>query len=482
MPNVLVYCRLLALLLLIFCLNTAQSSCFAQSSIAPSSDEKQLVKEQIQTQKEQAKYYQAEVPERNAETTYYTTQTNKLKEKPQPKSLWENIKETPTSVGVLLAALAALFTYLATLRNQRDTQFYEALKRFGDPDSATTRFTAVGLLSQLGQERVLYLFGRKRFPYFTPTFQQLLGGSMLEDNKRVLRQIRIALRSLKSIDERAAVLGFYRVNRTLQDEARVATANFLVANGIRRSNHTSIDIWWKLIAKMSAYPEHIVRHVILQKARGVTFEEHMEIAIHAYDDLPEEAKRQHKSETGKELKIAMERLRTHVQTWSMSLKRPSSRTKRPSSRTQLYHRFVLRQLTPSPRLELQRVFLAKVKMPGAQLQGANLRGAHFGEANLKNSDLRGANFSSVEIRNAQLFGMKIDDETNIDNTEWWTANFYGTPGMYGATLLKELYRRTSSKPQLIPDEVHPSVQDFLAAQNQKPEGVSVLQIEADDAV
>ena len=80
--------------------------------------------------------------------------------------------------GAISAAIVALmslaFNYRSTLQSQRDTQFYEALKRFGDEDSHILRSTAAGLLAQMGTKRVISF--RQRRPYQDTALTQLLEG------------------------------------------------------------------------------------------------------------------------------------------------------------------------------------------------------------------------------------------------------------------------------------------------------------------
>ncbi len=76
----------------------------------------------------------------DAQAAYYRKQL-------EDKTFWQKVGDNPAAVGAVVAALVALvsflFNYRATLRNQTDTQFYEAMKRFGDKESPTLRSSAV---------------------------------------------------------------------------------------------------------------------------------------------------------------------------------------------------------------------------------------------------------------------------------------------------------------------------------------------------
>src|SRR5215203_7507297 len=90
---------------------------------------------------------------------FYRELTKKLTEPtptptPTAKTLKQGVDENPalllTLLGAVIAALVAfvsfVFNYRTTLRIQIDTQFYEALKRFGDKDSPSIRSSAAGLI------------------------------------------------------------------------------------------------------------------------------------------------------------------------------------------------------------------------------------------------------------------------------------------------------------------------------------------------
>lgn len=95
----------------------------------------------------------------NAQAEYYRLLSKKMNE--PSETFWQKISDNPASVlgvlGVFVAALITLlsfvFNYRATLRSQSDTQFYEALKRFGDKDSPAMRSSAAGILSQKAKQR-----------------------------------------------------------------------------------------------------------------------------------------------------------------------------------------------------------------------------------------------------------------------------------------------------------------------------------------
>lgn len=135
-------------------------------------------------------------------------------------------------LGAWLAALVALLAfsmnYRATLRNQRDTQFYETLKRFGDKDSPSARASAAALLSQIAlsaehtwpwriKSRREIQWRPKLYPYLETTFNQLLVGLQLEANEVVLSSISTAIQRLHN-HEIAAFDLILKNHAALQDD------------------------------------------------------------------------------------------------------------------------------------------------------------------------------------------------------------------------------------------------------------------------
>ena len=170
---------------------------------------------------------------------------------PTPKSLIDSIADNPASllgmVGAIVAALVTLisfiFNYRATLQGQRDTQFYEALKRFGDKDSPTTRASAAGLLALLGPKRsVLRLSVR---PYLRIALDQLITALLLEKDPVVLTSMSNALRELVSWDRLWAAERAYSVNIQLQENLAESLAEYCMANDVSNSDGIDEELWAK---------------------------------------------------------------------------------------------------------------------------------------------------------------------------------------------------------------------------------------------
>ena len=191
--------------------------------------------------------------------TITAAEANQAKSAPHEteKDFFQKIDDNPataiTAIGALLAAAGAfvsfIFNYRATLRTQSDTQFFEALKRFGDKDSTTLRANAAGLLAQLGRKRIGW---RNRQPYFETAFDQLLIGLQLETNFVVLDSINRSIGQLINCNRRTA-LGLLRSNvSTIKFSLCETIAAFFLASGISSSNDTT-DTLWREISEPTAY-------------------------------------------------------------------------------------------------------------------------------------------------------------------------------------------------------------------------------------
>src|SRR6185295_18879068 len=75
---------------------------------------------------------------KKAQAEYYRVQTERLRGQPFLKNLAENPAGVMTTLAAFVAGFIALLSLIVnrgvTIRTQKDTQFYEALKRFGDQE------------------------------------------------------------------------------------------------------------------------------------------------------------------------------------------------------------------------------------------------------------------------------------------------------------------------------------------------------------
>jgi hypothetical protein len=162
--------------------------------------------------------------------------------------------------GALIAArvayLSFFYNYQNQLRTNSDTRFFEALKRFGDKDSAAARASAAGMLVVMGKlelpktgKRRPAFFGKQlnadalEQPYHNIALDQLLAGHMLEDNPIVLASIKAAVLELCPHDRKATAQKLVAANLKAQGDLAMALALFFSARGVRRADAIGEDLW-----------------------------------------------------------------------------------------------------------------------------------------------------------------------------------------------------------------------------------------------
>ena len=177
-----------------------------------------------------------------AQVKYFEAQTSKGD---SSSFSWTGLFTVSGAVIAAMVALLSLYVNNRTaIRNQRDTQFFEALKRFGDQDSATVRASAAATIGLLGTEKVVRWKkdDGKKLPkresvllYYETAVHQLITGLMLEENPVTLTAITDAAEKLVQIDSHLVLPSVYRANITLQKDLITALAEFLAATGSKDS-------------------------------------------------------------------------------------------------------------------------------------------------------------------------------------------------------------------------------------------------------
>lgn len=412
---------------------------------------------------------------KQAQIDYYKAQTEKLRN----KSLYENVIENPASImtviGAFIAAFIALISlivnYRMTVRTQRDTQFYEALKRFGDKDSATVRASAAGLLAQISNRRTLIL-GRR--PYVKTAVDQLVTGLLLERDPVALLSISDALRQLFSSDV-LLIERLHAANQKLYRDLWEKIIEWAVNNHITRLE----DIAEDHLAELEALTENGL--VIAQQ-----------LLFHLNDQTSEDTDRVSKQfstecktfqgtygTTGgnkiikarRELidisdrlavvnDLYVESIKLHSLTrsrrmfklitrqWSLDslIKRTPDLVGAFLPKAEFFEGYLegldmwgawlqnaefynghLRELTLShARMQKCQLFqseLDNVDLTSAYLKDAQLSFATLSDVDMREADLRGANLAYTKFKGVRLSQALIDDETDLNGAEWWKADF-----------------------------------------------------------
>jgi hypothetical protein len=133
---------------------------------------------------------------------------------------------------------------------QRDTQFYEALKRFGDQSSVTVRLSAAVLIGELAATRRTYI---------TTAVEQLIGGIQVESDLIVLRAIVNTLRAMAEKSGPLIVSKVYEANLELEEALVVRLATYLQAlrrqnNEPKLTNNTIAERFWTEAIVVTRFP------------------------------------------------------------------------------------------------------------------------------------------------------------------------------------------------------------------------------------
>lgn len=446
------------------------------------------------TKQEQA-HIQAQTRNENAQAAYYDAQTGEIEAK--PRSFRGKFLDSPapalTAIGAALAVVITLFTflinYLAARRTEKNTQFYEALKRFGDTSPAV-RSSAAGLLSEMAIRKEFFprpmlkrlKVGDRRLrcpwlvrprSYFRTASDQLVVGSLLETNLVVFLSIADAIRPLARQEPLLLVNRLRRGNQTLQRQV-VYNLGCLFAILGDGDVQTIDPNHWELAAETCEYGRDVLASLVGLPKWSRKFISIVRSRSSIWIDLSSRERTKKQEHIQHELGIVADRLRNNVDLCAEAL--------HESTREHLdlqgiflsgadLWRVKLRDAY-LPGVLLQEAFLAgadlyDATMPNARVERANLSGAILREAKAQ-----GAKFCSAELDDAELWHMRIDDETDMSNANWWKADFY-KPGMrqYDRELLETLYRKYGGD-SLDLRETHESVHRFIMETRKGQQGTA----------
>jgi hypothetical protein len=181
----------------------------------------------------------------------------------KPKSYLERLapySPFATVIAALIAAIVAILNsglnYRATLRSQRtserfqrDSQFYESLKRFGDKDSPTVRASAAGLMAEMARSSGTW--PAPDHTYSDTVFVQLMVGLRLEEDPAVIDSICSAMRVLNRPSPGICEWQLCKENRQLQRELLQCCATILALEmPVGREQPTEDE--WRIVAGVSS--------------------------------------------------------------------------------------------------------------------------------------------------------------------------------------------------------------------------------------
>lgn len=415
-----------------------------------------------------------------AQTEYYKAQTTKTNEE---RGLWQRVVSLGPLFGAFFVAMVALisfiFNYRATLQGQRDTQFYEALKRFGDKDSPRLRSSAAGTLAQMGRRKVGRVKGllplNRIQPYFGTALDQLITGLRLEENPVVLTSIDNALQQLIVNDPQRAIEHLHQANIRLRDELRDTLVEFFVAMGVK-DEETITDELWQQAASGTPYEDKVLRGLFEQFNNLIP--RRFRAALRAYEAVNDKIRYRQKT---------LETVRVTAKHLSENIKL-CGRTFRAFPKTGLLQKLLLilnaRSGPDCRAMFLPNADLTAAELPGinflfADLQHAHLDGARLTGANLMFTNLTHTTLYETKLRRANLKGARLHGahvgivRGMAQGARWWRANFFAGRGVENLAvdeeLLETLYSRYRKGMPEDSRKLHESVRVFL--KTKKPSAV-----------
>jgi len=462
------------------------------SNTAASAEEQELIKARRANEEAQAEYYRE--------------QTNKLREpvKASPgKTFSQSVAENPASVvgvvgtilGALIVAIVGLTTLYFNNRNaikaQRDTQFYEAMKRLGDKDNPTIRASAAGLLALMAQGGWPELSLGKHWPplkrvrtrpYFTTALDQLLTELLLENTAVVIEPVKDALHQLLTLAPPNITHRLYDANLRIQDELSSLIAEFFI---IRRSE-TKPDVdeqedqqeLWQQLRNSTDYSYRELLGIVTDgPAVKPSFENYLRIfKTQTTGDRGQAVSANHKS-----LRVASSRLRANVSLFCTALE--SFRPHDPAGVSFKDSFLVGGRFAPGTDLSgldfsgsiLTGLFLSDVNMEGTNFSAAffsvHMNGGSLRGANLLGADLRFTWLNDVDMSDARLGYVKVDEWSFFQDCNLWKANFYTTNPTpeVDTDVLEKLYETHQKDIPADLSQVHESVRMFLEERIAKSE-------------
>jgi pentapeptide repeat protein len=394
--------------------------------------EQQLIKEQIE---------------------YYKTQTENIKKnKSTADKLLDNPSGLVTVLGAFIAAgvalISFLFNYRATLRNQSDTQFYEAVKLFGDKDSVTLRTSAAMMLANMGAK------GSKRNrPYFNTSLDQLLTGLLLEANEVAQKTITLGIQQLTQINQAQVVKKLHALNLDLQRDFIRHLGEFFVGIHQAQNFEATSDDSWNRVALITPFEQTVVKE--LASRFKAELEHSVRRAVQSFDDLESANQNLYLPRVQQSFEITATRLNLSISTCANAIRLfPPPRLyerSRQGVRQSLHKHFdplffIFDAFGPSysskfggmvlvkadlTSMELFNIDMSRTLLQGANLSNSNLQIVSLKDANLSNAQLNSAKMREVDLSNANLQNADLsyavlEPDVNLDKANLEGAHLGGT--------------------------------------------------------
>lgn len=434
---------------------------------------------------EEQELLKAQKANEEAQAEYYREQTNKLRQPPPTptpgKTFSQSVAENPASVvgvigtviGAIIVALATLTTLYFNSRNaikaQRDSQFYEAMKRMGDKDSPTLRASAAGLLAFMAPQewrepklskKWPFLEVQMSKPYLDTTVNQCLIGHLLEQDPVVTESVKKALLQLVPLvphDLSAITCELHAANRSLQDELASSMAEFFVMNNYQLppnpyEEDEDIEVWKQLKSATGFEPHSLRKLVIHSPSFRNRFGGYRSI-IDAQDTGDRGLLL---SALHDRLHAVANHLRANVTLFCTALSKLQPKDAPPPNSMYSFsfaRAFLvggeIAQGANLSHLELVNanfggMLLSDVNLANAFLHGSTLQvrmvGGSLRSSTLRGVDFRGAWIAGVDMTDAGMADAKVSNAIGL-SSNWWKADFTRSNYEVDSAVLESLFKK-----------------------------------------
>jgi len=382
-----------------------------------------------------------------AQTDYYNRRPSPL----------ERLSPWASGLAAIVAFVTLVVNYRSNVQSQRDTKFYEALKRFGDKDSPSVRVSAALLLTEMAQSRMTFALRKKRSPYLSTVLQQFVAGMMLEENPVALETIQSAFSVINPYNTQLSASLLFNQNRSLATNLVSALAEFLAVKNVAKLSDVPKEAWTFISTETgfstTAYEGLLQDFNLDDSGKGLlNFDDLLNRAIARFSSTPDDSGTLDRRSLTK-LRAAADLMQANIQTcaraWAEIMKPGTSAGNlflpgckllcRTGSGVNLFH------------LNLQSTHLYG-KLAGALISNNDLRGGglggNFRRAWMQHTDLRGTEISHADLRETYLYGSLIDANTSVHNTNWWCASFESGKNNVDTKLIIKFFQSWDDKDKI----------------------------------
>jgi uncharacterized protein YjbI with pentapeptide repeats len=393
-----------------------------------------------------------------AQAKYYRESARKIIEANTPAG-W--IRENAAFFAGLLAGIVAFLSFFQAARtaaanlrlslensrdqrlSQRDTQFYEALKRFGDKDSPALRASAAALIAQLARRAPSRSAG-----YLEVAVDQFAAALRMEPDPVVIEAVVGAVGYLAGVVNENFVAAqemlerIYRTNRAQQNQFVSNILRYFVVSGIELEN----GLWPRTaiieIAARTGYRARVIETLFSTGQLPTPLIQAEQSAAEALDEAKRSEQRAALANRifilGLQLRASSEAIRLCLSALTPDAVFAYGPRRIPGP---VADTLATEGRTGEVSQDLQGVFLPQMDLKGVNLKGADLAGARLQYTNLFFANLEGSNLDgafldgahlSHLIKGASLSGAHLTDtivghvdltQVSLEGTNWWDAEF-----------------------------------------------------------